>query len=486
MLTVSSDGRVYIRDLNSLNGTFVDGKRITSDTELRPGNVVRLGNYLLDWQSTLATPNKTVVHPKGNDVALPPTGGAQTKTIGRDSSNSIVLPHPDVSGKHAILCRKGNGTVSIIDNNSTNGTYVNGLRIFGETPLKQGDIVMIAKKYPLNWQSQFPATQESQGHLSGMNYMYIGIAGIALCAIGLFIWMWFFREKEMSPSQIYAMYKNSVVLIYQQSGYSVTVKGKPIGNYVSALSDVNYCSVNSSGEVEPGTVASSGTGFFISRDGKIMTNKHVVAPMGDEAIQESKKVREAIQGVLYTLAQSVKSEKQQRFYLGLASEVKVEHEVLWLGIGMNDTHISSREDLQRCSVLKVSSDDKADVAIIQTNSKKTPEGVQNIVRLDDMAKPEDMELGDNIYTIGFPLSFALGTTQMGLEANNQDGKITQEHGEYTYGHNITTNHGASGSPVFDCRGRFAGIIVSVVEVNGVTIGYNSAVQPKKAVDFAKF
>jgi pSer/pThr/pTyr-binding forkhead associated (FHA) protein len=36
----------YIEDLNSTNGTFVDGKRVTKHI-LKPGNVIKLGEYEL-------------------------------------------------------------------------------------------------------------------------------------------------------------------------------------------------------------------------------------------------------------------------------------------------------------------------------------------------------------------------------------------------------------------------------------------------------
>jgi V8-like Glu-specific endopeptidase len=81
------------------------------------------------------------------------------------------------------------------------------------------------------------------------------------------------------------------------------------------------------------------------------------------------------------------------------------------------------------------------------------------------------------------LNFTIGETEIGLEANNQSGEVTQERGEFTYGHNITIHRGASGSPVFNAYGEFAGVIVS--GFLGVSQGYNHAVQPRKAVELMK-
>ena len=281
-------------------------------------------------------------------------------------------------------------------------------------------------------------------------------------------------------------------MIYEQSGYGVTINNRPLSYYLSDLEAFDYFSIDSDGDVSPGAMFGSGTGFFISSDGKIMTNRHVVGPTKSEQEKETEQIKEAIQNYLKELAKKYRAAGQRKaadYIDGLAEAVDVNYDILWIGIGMNDTHVTARTiaDLKRefvsCSVLKTSQDDALDVAIIQTNDKRTPDVVTHVVDLNDIARESDMELGDNVYTIGFPKGFTLGTTDMGLEANNQSGEITQERGEYTYGHNITIHQGASGSPVFDCHGRFAGIIVS--GFLGLSQGYNHAVQPQKASDFAK-
>lgn len=43
-------GRFFIRDLDSLNGTFVDGNRIRGEVEIGENSIVRIGNTVLPWR----------------------------------------------------------------------------------------------------------------------------------------------------------------------------------------------------------------------------------------------------------------------------------------------------------------------------------------------------------------------------------------------------------------------------------------------------
>ncbi|ORW01582.1 FHA domain-containing protein [Mycobacterium kubicae] len=62
-------------------------------------------------------------------------------TVGRSSTNDIVLDDGLVSRVHAILVSTSAG-VEIRDINSRNGTFVNGSRV-GRALLRNGDIVTI-------------------------------------------------------------------------------------------------------------------------------------------------------------------------------------------------------------------------------------------------------------------------------------------------------------------------------------------------------
>ncbi len=64
-------------------------------------------------------------------------------TVGRSSQSSIVLKSDDyASGRHAQLTRHG-GLLYVEDLGSTNGTFVNGRKTVGATPVRDGDTVRI-------------------------------------------------------------------------------------------------------------------------------------------------------------------------------------------------------------------------------------------------------------------------------------------------------------------------------------------------------
>lgn len=68
----------------------------------------------------------------------------ETITIGRTSEADIVLDNPSVSRIHAVV-ELDNGGNYITDIGSTNGTWVNGVRIGSRTLLAANDQVMIGK-----------------------------------------------------------------------------------------------------------------------------------------------------------------------------------------------------------------------------------------------------------------------------------------------------------------------------------------------------
>lgn len=66
-------------------------------------------------------------------------------TVGRDACNNVFLDVASVSRKHAIVYKEGY-QMKIKDLKSTNGTYVNGKRLMGETAIENGDSIKVGEK----------------------------------------------------------------------------------------------------------------------------------------------------------------------------------------------------------------------------------------------------------------------------------------------------------------------------------------------------
>ena len=64
-------------------------------------------------------------------------------SVGRSTGSTIVLKSDDyASGRHAQLTRHG-GLLYVEDLGSTNGTFVNGRKTVGATPIRHGDTVRV-------------------------------------------------------------------------------------------------------------------------------------------------------------------------------------------------------------------------------------------------------------------------------------------------------------------------------------------------------
>lgn len=83
------------------------------------------------------------------------------KTIGRGQENNIVVNDNKISRVHSQLIQDDNGNISVVDLNSTNGTYVNGKRISAEIHLKAGDELRIGDTV-LPWRDYFNAPPKPQ------------------------------------------------------------------------------------------------------------------------------------------------------------------------------------------------------------------------------------------------------------------------------------------------------------------------------------
>lgn len=88
-----------------------------------------------------ARPTGRLLLPSGERVVV----GTDVVSIGRLPECTITLTDPNVSRRHAEV-RPG-AQITVVDLGSTNGTKVNGLRITGERPLVDGDIVSLGSTH---------------------------------------------------------------------------------------------------------------------------------------------------------------------------------------------------------------------------------------------------------------------------------------------------------------------------------------------------
>lgn len=75
--------------------------------------------------------------------------------LGRDITNDIVINDREVSRHHLRLMRGAEGH-TIEDLGSTNGTFVNGKRISGATPLNNGDLIALGETVTLGYERVRP------------------------------------------------------------------------------------------------------------------------------------------------------------------------------------------------------------------------------------------------------------------------------------------------------------------------------------------
>ena len=471
----SSAGLVYrIKDLNSTNGTFVNGKRITEEVAIHPGDTLKFGNYVTSVATLMANQKREV--PSGYIPA--PAEILDKKTIGRTPNNDFALPYQDVSSNHAILIKKTNGEIVIVDKNSTNGTYVNGKRVPFST-LRPGDRVQIANKYSLNWESAFLSKKKNTS-LGKWTWMAAAVATVAAIVLALLLWApWkpWAPGKKGTPEDIYAYYNKSVALICHTYYFEVKAAGEMVGQFVF------YSDDNGEEDIAPvdklGPMGSFGTGFFVTSDGKIMTNRHVMnISMGEKEHIDGLKKYFQLYFEQYASALQARRPSEAARYRNASNNIEVSVKTYSIGIAPNDTYVTSYSDFMPCTILGDTGSEEIDLGLIQLNSKSLPAGVDHYVNLDVI--DTNITEGRSLYTIGFPRALTIGSTAQGVEAQKQSGHISQVRGNVQFGHNLNIDHGSSGSPIFSDKGELIGVVNA--GFLGAAGNFNIGIQAPHAVE----
>lgn len=326
-------------------------------------------------------------------------------------------------------------------------------------------------------------------------------------------------EKEIS---------SGVVLVQNQSYYEVDLSnGEKIffSNYDEQDGIKGITTEEDSVEV----VTSFGTGFFISKDGQIVTNAHVVSnTVADKDVTKSvskivdalkkitlamyndytEKYEAAVQAYNYAnysddfsyeefyKIRDIKDaldEKRREYaetYNGLDeinardSEIKYHNKI---SIAYNDTYVTSTTDFVSCVLTKI--DSEHDLAILQLKDKKTPDGkyvfvvsnedpLENYDWKENLIKKVGEDKNSKLFMTSFNLGPTLALTKEGIKSQFNSGSISQRTNERIM-YSIPTLPGSSGSPVVNLQGQL--VAINYAGLNG-TQNFNYGIRVKYLKD----
>jgi len=111
----------------------------------------------------------------------------KTVIIGRSPDNSIVINDPYASGHHCQITQYDSRNFRLFDNNSKNGTFVNGRKITGEVILQPTDVIKIGNT-TLPWQGYFAGGFYRKPQKKSNTWLVVVVIVAVLAAAGGLIW----------------------------------------------------------------------------------------------------------------------------------------------------------------------------------------------------------------------------------------------------------------------------------------------------------
>ncbi|XZF12721.1 S1 family peptidase [Chitinophagaceae bacterium MMS25-I14] len=340
------------------------------------------------------------------------------------------------------------------------------------------------------------------------------ILTLALVGTGLYLFNNKKERKEVAcingETAIYEYYKTAVVLVKHKFSYKISIKhGEP---FILDIDDVSK-------EI-------SGTGFFVSADGKIVTNRHVVQPWENVTYDPTEYLKLHISSILPDSvpaidAQAFLEKHWEEYYddevadgteagadsvghvaADTGTAVVAKDSVQNKGVSGNvlmvkqeDIEITpttdeisvalhgSTDEWLPCKLVTFAKGEGIDIGVLQLKDKTLPASVEHLIDMKNaVADDASLKPGNKAVLIGYPLGTDLANTRKGIMVQAYEGQINKESDGINIQYNVTSTHGASGSPVFNECGQLIAVNFAGIDQ---TQGYNFGIVAKYAQELVK-
>lgn len=345
------------------------------------------------------------------------------------------------------------------------------------------------------------------------------------------------RIEPPKPEELYKNYEKSVVLIRNDFYYEIELNTGLLIYFTGIDNDELLNFTFKEEEIIKNANTSYGTGFFVSKNGLIATNRHVAAPQIDatEALNTLKLQFENDIQLIETNIEDKKREINEindlfYYYYDRLSyddidELKIKRAQLdnermfWtelstkfdfnlnksevrcvsssLSVAYNDTYATKKEDFKECVLKSKSDEEEIDLALIQLKDKTTPSFVKNIFDFKDnnpniengtieegdkFDLKQKLRIDKKVYMIGFNYGPSIATTEEGLKAQLTQGTVSQESDNKRVLYSIPSLEGSSGSPIIDQWGNL--VAINFAKVSG-TQNFNYGIMARHLQELIK-